>query len=201
MKIIGITGPSGAGKGVCCEYLASLDFPWIDTDKVYHQLIDMDTPCSRELILAFGSGIETNGGGIDRKALAAVVFSDPSHKKTELLNHITHKYVRTETMRLLETYKAQDAKAATVDAPLLFEASFDELCDFCIAVIAPREIRLERIVARDRLSRERAEARIDAQKTDDYYTSRSKYTIINDSNKEKTLEQLKYILVTEGLIS
>lgn len=201
MKIIGLTGPSGAGKGVCSESLAALGFPCIDTDSVYHELIGKPSPCTQELCSAFGKGIVDENGAVDRKALAAIVFSDPSHQKNELLNRITHKYVHKETLRLLEIYKKRGDKAVAVDAPLLFEASFDKMCDFCITVLAPRTLRLERIIMRDNLSKESAEARLAAQKTDDYYTSRSKYTIINDSDKEKTLDQLKCILVTEGLIS
>ena len=201
MTIIGITGPSGAGKGICCEYLSSLGISCIDTDAVYHELISAPSPCVQELATAFGKEIVDKRGAIDRKALAAIVFSDSSHQKTRLLNQITHKYVRIETLRLLDTYKNRGDKAVAIDAPLLFEANFDDLCDFCIAVIAPRSLRLSRIIARDSLSKERADARLDAQKADDYYTSRSKYTIMNDSDKENTLDQLKFIFATEGLIS
>ena len=200
MRVIGITGPSGAGKGLCCNCFVSNGIPWIDTDNVYHQLIDSPSACVRELSAAFGSGILDANGAVDRKALAAVVFSELDHQKLELLNHITHKYVRDETVRLLRNYETHGEKAVVVDAPLLFEAKFDELCDFCIAVIAPHHIRLKRIMVRDNLSEDRAKARLAAQKTDEYYVSRSKYTITNDSDEQNVETQISYILETEGLI-
>lgn len=200
MRVIGLTGPSGAGKGVCSEYLISCGIPCIDADAVYHGLIDTPSPCTKELAEVFGVDILNARGGVDRQALAALVFSDESHTLTEQLNQTTHKYVRMEILRLLGEFQEGGISAVAVDAPLLFEASFDEMCDFCIAVIAPYETRLARIMTRDLLPRERAVARLTAQKADEYYTSRSKYTVFNDFDKEKTQKQLKAILTAEGLI-
>lgn len=201
MRIIGVTGPSGAGKGACCKYLQTIGIPCIDTDRVYHELIESPSACVSELVKAFGREIVNENGGVDRKTLASIVFSDPTKRKVEILNSITHKFVRAKTLRLLEFYKSADVKAVTVDAPLLFEAGFDEMCDFCISVIASYDIRLERIMERDGISPERAKARIAAQKTDDYYTSRSKYMITNNLDKKNIEEQLSFILKAEGLIS
>lgn len=200
MKIIGVTGPSGAGKGVCCEFLLKNGFPWIDTDQVYHSLIERPSSCVSELVSAFGKEIVNAVGGVDRSTLASIVFSDSTKRKVELLNSITHKFVYDETLRLLDVYKKTGAMAVVVDAPLLFEAGFDRMCDFCISVVAPPDVRLERIMARDGISRERAEARIAAQKTDDYYISRSKYTITNNLDKKSIEKQVSLILDAEGLI-
>ncbi len=199
MKVIGLTGPSGAGKGICCDYFSSQEIPCIDTDNVYHNLIKAPSPCTRELVNEFGESIINGRGGIDRKALAAIVFSDMSRERAAVLNRITHKYVREKTSRLLDKYKMKHCRAVVVDAPLLFEAGFDEMCDFCIAVLAPYELRLQRIIKRDRLTVNAAEARLAAQKADDYYSSQARYTVINDADKENTSEQLKSILIAEGL--
>ena len=201
MIIIGITGPSGAGKGVCGAYLTSEGIPVIDTDQLYHELIEAPSPCVDELALAFGSKILDEKGAVNRKALADVVFAGQNQQKIELLNQITHKFVRQKTERLLMEFDNCGTKAVAVDAPLLFEASFEELCDFCISVIAPHNIRLERIMERDSLSRERAIARLNAQKDDAYYTSRSKYTVVNDKDLENVIGQLKRILKNEEVIS
>ena len=200
MKIIGITGPSGSGKGSCCELLVQIGIPWIDTDRVYHELIEAPSACVEELTATFGQSILNKQGGVDRTVLASIVFSDQTHGKVDLLNQITHKFVRVQTLHLIEEYRTQGKNAVIIDAPLLFEAGFDAMCDFCISVIAAGEIRLERIMARDGITKDRAEARLAAQKTDDYYTSRSKYTIINNSDKEKIRDQIMSILKLEGLI-
>ena len=201
MKVIGVTGPSGAGKSVCCQYLEKHGIPWINTDAVYHRLIDSPSLCVAQLKDAFGTEIINEQGGVDRSVLSAIVFSDQTKQKLETLNGITHKFVKAETLCLLDEYSKLGVAAATVDAPLLFEAGFDELCDLCIAVIASRDVRIERIVERDGISRERASARVNAQKTDEYYTSRSKYTITNDSDVKSVEDQVSVILSEEGLIS
>ena len=199
MKVIGITGPSGAGKGVCCEILMKNGIACIDTDSVYHGLILADTPCTAELTLAFGKEILATDGSVDRKRLASIVFSDNTRQKNLLLNKITHKYVKEETLRLLDFYQKQGIKATAIDAPLLFEASFEEMCDFCVAILAPQELRLSRIIERDKLDTERAQARLSAQKPDCYYTERAQYTVINDGDKENVQKQVEQILSNEKL--
>lgn len=201
MKVIGITGPSGAGKSVCCDIFGNYGIPSIDTDQVYHRLIEKPSPCVSELVKTFGKEILNDFGGINRTALASLVFSDTTKASTNKLNQITHRFVRTETMALLDNYQKQGAMAVLVDAPLLYEARFDEMCDFCIAVVASRELRLSRVIVRDNLSAERAEMRFSAQNSDEYYTERSKYTITNNSDKENVERQVLSILETEGLIA
>ena len=95
MFIIGITGPSGSGKGVVSEYLAAKGAKIIDADCVYHDLITSPSPCIDELVANFGKGILTDNGAIDRKKLAPLVFGESNKEKLLLLNKITHKYVRT----------------------------------------------------------------------------------------------------------
>lgn len=201
MKILGLTGPSGSGKSSCSAVLASVGIPTIDTDLVYHELIATESPCTKELVAAFGESILNENRSIDRKALASIVFSDSSHEKVERLNAITHKYVRLKTLALIDAYKAQDCPAVAVDAPLLFEAEFDVFCDFCISVLAPKEIRLSRIMKRDNITKEQAEARLSAQKQDDYYSARSAYTVINDSDVEKMNRQIREILLKEAILA
>ena len=201
MKIIGLTGPSGAGKSHCARFLESLSFPVIDADKVYHALIEKDSPCVRELVSEFGQEILNDNRGIDRKALGNIVFSDQSRSKTERLNRITHKFVKDETIRLIELYRSQGTLAVIIDAPLLFEADFHLFCDFSISVLAPRDLRVSRIIARDALTEVQANARISAQKEDSYYAERSDYVITNDSDEEHLTERIKAVLQKEGLLN
>ena len=200
MKVIGLTGPSGAGKSCCAGFLEACGIPVIDADKIYHALIEKDSPCVRELVDVFGKEILNSNGGVDRKTLGSIVFSDTSRAKTERLNQITHKFVKKETLRLLEQFEKQGLSAVLIDAPLLFEADFHKLCDFCISLLAPQDIRLARIIARDNITAERAKARLSAQKDDVYYTERSDYIITNDSDLENLTRQMKQIFEKEGLL-
>lgn len=191
MKVLGLTGPTGAGKGAVATLFAQhYGIPSIDTDRVYHDLLIPPSACLDELVVAFGKQILTEDGYLNRPMLSSIVFSDPTREKQTRLNHITHKYVLDRTREMLSEYRDAGLAAALVDAPLLYESGFDAECDAVIAVLAPREIRKERIIFRDDLSEERATARLNMQKSDEYYTSRAQYTVVNDGDLEKLSKQV-----------
>ncbi len=198
MKVIGLTGPSGVGKGWVCNYLAQFNIPSIDTDAVYHELLIPPSQCLDELVMTFGQQI-LNDGKLDRATLATIVFSDP--QKLKLLNTITHKYILAQTDVLLNTYRREGRPAAIVDAPALFESEYDTNCDFVITVLADKELRLKRIIKRDGLSKQAAEKRLNAQKADEFYASRAKYTVINNGNDSLLSRDLLSILKKEGIVT
>lgn len=199
MKIIGITGPSGSGKGVCCEYFCSLGIPCIDTDRVYHDLLLPPSKCAQELVARFGKEILRNDETVDRTKLATIVFSDTSGASLSDLNAIAHKFVKEKTLALLDEFQQQGKIAAVVDAPLLFEAEFDKFCDFTIAVLADRKTRLERIIKRDALSHEKAEARLAAQKEDAFYIEKADHILYNDGNTQDLNTILASTLTKESV--
>ena len=199
MKVIGLTGPSGAGKGVCDTYFQEHGISYIDTDKVYHDLLLPPSPCAMELARQFGYDIIRNDQTLDRQKLASIVFSDATGKLLQKLNEISHRYVKEKTLSILDALRTQGAKATVVDAPLLFEASFDSFCDFTIAILADRDIRLNRIMVRDSLSHEKALARICAQKDDQYYISRADYTLYNNHDQSSLYALLSDVLTKENV--
>lgn len=199
MKIIGLTGPSGAGKGFCYGFFTKYEVPCIDTDDIYHKLLIPPSACVDELVENFGKVVLNDFGEIKRKILAEIVFSDQSGEKLQLLNSITHKYVLKKTKELVEDYRKQKKSAVVVDAPLLFEANFDKFCDFSIAVISDCSTRVKRIMERDSITEEAALMRIRSQKCDDFYTSRADYTVINDKDCASLEKQLKNIFINENL--
>ena len=180
--ILGLTGPSGAGKSIVAARLQDAHgFAWIDTDAVYHELTSSPSPCLDELATAFGTGI-IKDGALDRKALAAIVFAPDAKDKLELLNRITHKHVLAVTAQRVELAKQRTAAGAIIDAPLLFESGAHQSCTHTLAVLADRQTRLVRIVARDGLSHAQAKARIDAQKPDTFYSQRADFIIENNGD-------------------
>lgn len=200
MHIIGLTGPSGSGKGVIGAIFESLGIPSIDTDKIYHSLLSPPSACVDELVEAFGKKIVSHTNGIDRKILADLVFSDQTGKRQQLLNAITHKYVIQETKQLLKHYRAAGKIAAVIDAPLLIEAHMDTDCDINICVLADRDIRLSRIMARDGLSEEAAQMRLNAQKPDEFYIQATDYVLYNNGSEELLRPKLLTILKEEGVL-
>ena len=189
MKVIGLCGGSGSGKGIVSSLFAKCGIPAIDTDKVYREITSADGPCNQALALVFGSVIISDDGSLNRKELAKIVFSgEEADQRLENLNKIAHKFILDETRKRLETYEGEGKWAAIVDAPVLFESGFDSECDIIISVVADREIRLGRIMKRDNLDRAAAEARINSQLSDSEIISRSDFVIDNNSDL-KSLEQ------------
>ena len=194
MLIIGLTGPSGAGKGEVGAVLASLGIPHIDTDRVYHDVITPPSACLDELVAEFGRGILAPDGSLDRAALAGRVFADGHEDEREKLNAITHKYVLEKVREYCKDCEAAKRVAVCVDAPLLFESGFDGECDKVISVLADRETRISRIIARDGISIERARARIGAQKDDGFYISRADAVIYNNGDRNELRSRITDIL-------
>ena len=182
MKIIGLCGGSGSGKGYCAEKIAKYSIPIIDTDVVYHSLINSKCECLDELVSEFGNLILKDETAVDRTILRQIVFSDPERLLPKL-NAITHKYVIKETDRLLEEYESQGKRAVLVEVPLMFESGFDKRCDYVICVVADRDLRIKRTMERDQISHEYAKKRIDSQMSDGVLLERSDFAIVNDGNE------------------
>ncbi|MBQ3507465.1 MAG: dephospho-CoA kinase [Clostridia bacterium] len=194
MLTVGLTGPSGAGKGTVASLFARYGVPSIDTDAVYHALLTPPSACLDELTARFGREILTAKGTLDRQALAAVVFAPGHAADLADLNKITHRHVLCEVRRLLAIYKAEGKSAVLVDAPQLFESGFDTECDFVLAVLASREARMSRIMARDGLDVAQATARLDAQKSDDFFREQSDAILVNDSTAEDMDAEIRRML-------
>ena len=183
MTVIGITGSSGSGKSTLTGVFARHGALICDADAIYHRLLAESSEMRDALVAEYSQDI-LSGSRIDRKKLSAVVFSDPD--KLLKLNAITHPFVIAEIVHSLET---PGIETAVIDAPLLFESGLDGMCDVTIGVLAPRDMRLLRIMERDHLSREAAEARLDAQKPASYYSERADLILANDGSLEDFQEK------------
>ncbi len=180
MKVVGLCGGSGSGKGTVAKMFFCYGIPSIDTDAVYHEITSKKTPCTDALAEKFGNEILNLDGSLNRRALSKIVFSgDGSLGKREALNRISHKFVLDKTREILSEYENAGALAAIVDAPLLFESGFDKECDLIIAVIAEKDVRISRIVGRDGISENDARLRIESQLTDEFLSEHSNFVISN----------------------
>ena len=194
MLTVGLTGPSGAGKGVISSLFAGYGVPSIDTDRVYHDLLVPPSACLDELVGRFGSGILGPDGTLDRKALAAVVFAKGHERDLADLNAITHRHILGEVRVMLARYEAEGVPVVLVDAPQLFESGFDAECGFILSVLAPYEIRLARVMARDGLDEARARARLAASHEDGFFTERSDAVIFNDGDMPALEDEVRRLL-------
>ena len=183
MKVIGLCGGSGSGKGTVSSILKKHGIPSIDTDAVYREMTSGDSPCMQALKESFGNDIVNADGGLDRGGLAAVVFGDA--EKLKLLNRIAHSFILDETRRLLDEYRSAGYAAAIVDAPVLYESGFDSECDEVVCVVADTDVRVRRIIQRDGISLDAAMKRIQSQMSNEELISRSHYVINNNGNLEE----------------
>ena len=180
MRIIGLTGGTGTGKTTALEVLRGMGALCLDCDEVYHELTETSVELREALERHFGS-VYGADGKLDRKKLGAVVFSDAAALSE--LNAITHGFVDEEIKRRLRDFAMTGGTLAAIDAVALFESGADGLCTETFGVIAPKELREARIMAREGISRDYARLRIDAQQPDEYYIERCTGILENSGTK------------------
>ena len=174
--IVGITGGTGCGKTTALQAIESLGGVVLDCDAIYHELLKTD-PRLLESINARFPGVVENGE-LQRKKLGAIVFADPQALLD--LNAITHAAVKAEVERRLETAPS----LAAIDAIELFDSGLASLCDTTVAVSAPLEDRVKRLMARDNIPEDYARARIAAQKDEAWFREHCGAVLENNGDKD-----------------
>lgn len=184
MLLVGLTGGIGSGKSLVGRLLAEHGAIVIDADDLAREALEPGTPGERQALDRFGPEIAAGGGGIDREALAAIVFDDESARRD--LEAIVHPEVRRLLAERIATVSDPDA-VVVFEAPLLIEtgmaAGFDEL----VVVLAPEETRLRRLREVRGIRREDAQARLRAQTDDAARRAAATLIIENPTDDLETL--------------
>lgn len=191
-KIIGITGGTGCGKTTVLTVLHELGFHIIDCDAVYHKLLQTDHDMLRAVDAAFPGVVED--GALQRKKLGAKVFSNKAALDT--LNKTVWPFV-------CKAVKAEIQAANThcaIDAIGLFESGLSALCTHTLAVTAPREARIRRLMARDGISEDYAALRIDAQKDNEAFAARCGLILDNHFPTESEFRQYAMDTLKETIL-
>lgn len=175
MIVIGITGPTGSGKTTCLKCVEERGGAVLDLDAVYHGLLKTDKNLLSELDARFPGVIRE--GELDRKALGAIVFQN--REALIDLNNITSKYIMAETDRLLAQAKEEGRPLAAIDAINLLEGDLPFRCHHTVAITAPVDVRVKRLMARDNISEEYAMMRINAQPPAEFFEELCDYTLRN----------------------
>lgn len=173
--ILGITGGTGCGKTTLLNCIAQLGGVILDCDAIYHELLKTDPALLSAIEARFPGTVEN--GVLQRKKLGNLVFSDENALND--LNRITHGAVKAEVLRRL----AGHPPLAAIDAIALFEGGLVELCDITVAVTAPEEARIQRLMVRDGIDRDYAKRRIDAQKSADWFRENCDYCLENNGTQ------------------
>lgn len=190
IKLIGLTGQSGAGKSTAAEIFAQNGFAVINADELVKKVYERQSPCLSAVAARFGEDIIAPDGTLNRALLAQRAFG--TAEKTSALNGLVHPFVLAELLKELKKVKG----AAVFDAPQLFESGIDVLCDVIVSVVADEDIRLKRIISRDRLTGEQARRRIEAQFSEEFFRRNSDYIIENNIDgdlERRTLGVIKQI--------
>ncbi len=173
--VIGITGGTGAGKTSLLRALQKQDACVLDCDRIYHEMLGSDESLRAALRKAFGGAIFRADGSVDVHAIGLIVFHDK--EKLSELDAIVRAHVPRECARRMA---ASDKQLIGLDAIKLIECGLGAICDATVAVTAPEEVRVKRIMARDSITEEYARSRIAAQKDADYFRAQCDYEFVND---------------------
>ena len=187
MFVIGITGGTGSGKTTALETVRALGGAVIDCDEVYHGLLATDKALLEAIEEAFPGTVED--GVLQRKKLGQIVFGD--EEKLLKLNGITHGFVKKAVDERLAEARREGRTLAAVDAIALIEGGLGELCQATVAVTAPEEMRVRRLMAREGITEEYARARIRAQKSEDWFRQHCTVTLVNDAGREEFAEKCR----------
>ena len=177
MRAIGITGGIGTGKTEVAALLEALGAEVIDADAVAHEVYAPGTAGFAEVVAAFGDGVVTASGSVDRRRLAGIVFGDRA--ALERLQEIVHPRARAAVARRLESMRERRVETAVLVAPLLVEAGWTDLVDEVWVTVAGIESVVERVGRRDGLGPDAVRARLDAQASDAERLARADAVIDN----------------------
>ena len=175
--VVGITGGTGCGKTTALQVIRELGGIVLDCDAIYHELLQTDASLLAAIEARFPGTV--TGTTLDRKKLGSIVFSDETALKD--LNKITHSAVKEKVLDMLKEKPA----LAAIDAIGLFEGGLAPLCDVTVAVTAPEDARIQRLVSRDQISEEYARMRISAQRSQHEFSALCDHTLVNDTTAEE----------------
>ena len=184
--VIGLTGPTGSGKSSASKIAENFGFQVIDCDKTAREATEKGTEGLKALVSVFGEDILLSDGNLNRKALANKAFKDKA--STDLLNKTILPYIADLVV------KQAAGQDTLLDAPTLFESGINKICDKTVAVLADKDIRLKRIIARDNLTLKEAEIRINAGKDEKFFKENADYLLYNNDDENAFLKRFSDIL-------
>jgi dephospho-CoA kinase len=189
MKVIGLTGGIGAGKGEVAAALRSLGAQVIDADKAAHDVYAPGNEGWQRVVSLFGTGILDNNGAIDRSKLGSLVFADVQAR--DRLNEALHPLIREDILGRLEELRLQDVPVAVVEAALFLEAGWRDMADEVWTVSAPTEAVNKRLQQRRGLSPQEVALRVEAQFTDEWRRQQADVMLDNSGGLDDLRRQVQ----------
>lgn len=195
MKIIGLTGGIGSGKSTVSDILEEMNYKVIDADKLSREACKIGSPLLRLLVKEFGIDIICEDGTLDRKKLADLAFSD--RDGTRRLNELVQTAILVKAMEYFSELRNEGkTDVCFFDVPMLFEAGWDKYTDAVWLITAPENVRLSRVVTRDKSRRDAVLARMRLQLTDEEKIARADLIIDNSGTEEDLRKQVAEAVAT-----
>jgi len=190
--IIGLTGSIASGKSTVSEMLKKKGFPIVDADEIARLVVEPGSPVLLEISRAFGLGVLHADGSLNREKMGERIFNNVEERQK--LNGIIHPAIRQEMVRQKEQWLSTGSKSVIMDIPLLFESKLQSFVDKIIVVSVTPEIQKERLIARNVLSEEEADARIRSQLPIEEKELSADAVLRNNGPVEETERQLNEVL-------
>ena len=191
-KVIGVTGGIGSGQSSVCQYLSKLGCKVIDVDKKARQIINRDRSLQSDLKKTFGKEIFFRNGQLNRRLLASIAFQD--EEKTQKLNRLVHPRMVAEVIEEMENARfSQKYPLVVIDAALIYEISIEQMFDSIIVVYTSLKMRIERVMKRDRQTRDEIMARVLRQISLEEKKKWADYIIDNDGTLEDLEKQTQTV--------
>ena len=189
--VVGLTGGIGCGKSEAARYLKTLGAVHLDADEISRQLTAEGGAALPEIRRVFGDAAFREDGSLDRACLGKLVFGNEPARRA--LEGIIHPLVQRTMLEGMDAAAREGARVVILDVPLLFETGMDALCDETWTLYLEREKQISRVVTRDGLTREQAEARIDSQMPMEARNARATHAINTDQPIERTQAELEQL--------
>jgi dephospho-CoA kinase len=192
MDIYGLTGGIGSGKSAAAAIFEECGIPVVSADELSRIVVTPGSEGLAAVVAAFGEGVLTPGGELDRRKLGAAVFKDPSQRVR--LEGILHPRIRDSFQDVLTALEATGQNLVVYEVPLLFENNLEKQMKAVILVSAPEDQRIARVMARDKLSADDVRARMAAQMDDQTRRSKAQHVLENDGDLEHLRAQVETLL-------
>jgi len=188
--LLGVTGGIASGKNTVARMLEQLGARLIDLDVLSRVVVEPGKPAWRDITACFGEQVLLNDKTLDRKKLAEIVFRDPEKRKK--LESFVHPRIYDEFTRLVKEYAAKDSNIIIqVVVPLLIEGNLQHFFHKILLVYIPEEMQIERVMKRDRISREMALNMLRSQLPNEEKKGYADFIVDNSGSLEETKRQVE----------
>ncbi|MFB3165672.1 dephospho-CoA kinase [Neobacillus sp. 179-C4.2 HS] len=196
-QVIGLTGGIASGKSTVSNILKEMNITIIDADVEARLAVEKGEPAYQKIVAEFGNDILLTNEEIDRVKLGSIIFHNA--EKRQLLNSIVHPEVRKRMNNQVEAAKEREEQVIILDIPLLFESKLTHMVEKTILVYVDRDIQLKRLMERNDLSLEEAEARIKSQMPLSEKVALADAVINNNGSIAETKKQVIEVLNGWGI--